>query len=151
MPLILITLDLSKDVNFQLNLIKNELKRANIKNKTVLIVNKKDKMINQSLEKFNNLFLISSSDNLDKLKDFIWGNINLIKVYTKQPGKERDFPPIALKKGSKAEDLAKQIHKDFIKKFKFARIFGKSVKFDGCKVGMEHVLQDDDVVEIHIE
>jgi len=149
--LILIILDLSKDVNFQLSLIKNELKRANIKNKTVLIGNKKDKMIEQSLEKFNNLFLISFSDNLDKLKDFIWSNINLIKVYTKQPGKGKDFPPIALKKGSKVEDLAKQIHKDFIKKFKFARIFGKSVKFNGCKVGMEHVLQDDDVVEIHIE
>ncbi|MBI2107105.1 TGS domain-containing protein [Candidatus Woesearchaeota archaeon] len=149
--LILIILDLSKDVNFQLSLIKNELKKANIKNKTVLIGNKKDKMINQSLEKFNNLFLISSSDNLDKLKDFIWSNINLIKVYTKQPGKEKDFPPIALKKGSTVMDLAKEIHKDFIKKFKFARIFGKSVKFSGCKVGLEHVLQDDDAVEIHIE
>jgi len=87
--------------------------------------------------------------NQEDIKDLIWNKLNLIKVYTKSPAKKKDFPPIAMKKDSTIKDLAAHIHKDFIKKFKFARVWGKSVKFDGAQVSLNHVLEDEDVVEIH--
>src|SRR3989344_9068928 len=89
--------------------------------------------------------------NQDDIKDLIWRNLNLIKVYTKQPGKEKDFPPVALKKRSIIRDLAMHIHKDFFRKFDFARVWGKGSKFNGQRVGLNHKLEDDDVVEVHLK
>jgi len=44
-----------------------------------------------------------------------------------------------------------KLHKDFLNRFKFARVWGKSVKFDGMVLKrLEHVLQDNDIVEIHV-
>lgn len=83
------------------------------------------------------------------LAEEIWRRLPLIKVYTKQPGKKKDFPPIALPKGSTVETLASHVHKDFIKRFRFARIWGSS-KFKGQTVGLSYPLQDDDIVELHV-
>lgn len=90
------------------------------------------------------------SSKLEDLPDKIWSKLNLVKIYTKQPGKPRSFPPIALKKGSTTRDFAERIHKDFEKKFKFARIFGPSAKFEGQQVGLDHKLKDEDAVELHL-
>lgn len=89
-------------------------------------------------------------NNQENLSDLLWRRLGLIKICTKQPGKEKDYPPLPLAKGSTVEDVVKTIHKDFIKRFRFARVFGKSAKFDGQQVGLSHALQDDDVVEFHI-
>ncbi len=82
------------------------------------------------------------------LADEIWKRLHLIKVYTKQPGKKKDHPPIALPKGATVATLASHIHKDFVKKFRFARIWGSS-KFPGQTVGLNYRVADDDVVEFH--
>ena len=89
--------------------------------------------------------------NLDKLKKNIWEHLGLIRVFTKTPGKERDYPPVTLNKKSKVKDLARVIHKDFVKKFKFARVWGKSIRFDGATVGLDHELKDMDIVELHLK
>ena len=83
------------------------------------------------------------------LSEEIWRRLPLIKVYTKQPGKKRDHPPIAMPKGSTVETLAPHIHKNFIQRFRFARIWGSS-KFPGQTVGLSYILADDDVVELHV-
>ena len=89
--------------------------------------------------------------NQSNLNDKIWNKLGLIKVYTKQPGKEKDYPPVALKKSATVRELAEHVHKDFVRKFKFARVWGKSVKFDSQRVGMDHIMQDNDIVELHIK
>jgi len=89
--------------------------------------------------------------NQEDIRDLIWKNLSLIKVYTKQPGKKPDYPPVALNKGSTIKDLAAYVHKDFLRKFDFARIFGKNVKFEGQRVGLNFKLNDDDIVEIHLK
>ncbi|MAG52386.1 MAG: hypothetical protein CMH62_00315 [Nanoarchaeota archaeon] len=86
----------------------------------------------------------------ENIKEKIWSNLNLIKVYTKEPGKPKAFPPVALEKKSKIKDLAGHVHKDFIKKFRYARVWGKSAKFKGMQCGLNHVLKDDDIVELHL-
>jgi ribosome-interacting GTPase 1 len=87
-------------------------------------------------------------EKIENFKEKIWERLKKIRVYTKSPGKEKDLPPVTMKPKSTVEDLAKQIHKDFLKNFKFARVFNNT-KFSGQKVGLKYVLRDMDVVEIH--
>lgn len=93
--------------------------------------------------------VVNIKNKVEDVKEMIWKNLGLIKVYTKQPGKSKDYPPVALKEGSTVKDLALRIHKDFLKKFKFARVWGSSVKFQGAQAGLNLVLHDEDVVEFH--
>tara|TARA_Y100000310_G_scaffold334750_1_gene415212 strand:+ start:4998 stop:5840 length:843 start_codon:yes stop_codon:yes gene_type:complete len=83
--------------------------------------------------------------------DIIWRNLGLVKVFTKLPGKPKAFPPVSLKKGSTVKDLATYVHKDFVKKFKFGRVWGKSAKHGGMRISLNHKLKDDDVVELHMK
>ena len=74
----------------------------------------------------------------------------VIRVYSKNPGKDPDLDePFVIPRDSTLEDLAGRIHKDFLIKLKYARIWGKSVH-DGMMVQRDHVMQDGDIVEIHI-
>jgi ribosome-interacting GTPase 1 len=73
----------------------------------------------------------------------------IMRVYTKQPGKPRDdSAPFALPLGSTVGDLAERIHKDLLATMTFARVWGASA-FDGQAVQKDHVLAEGDVVEIH--
>jgi len=90
-------------------------------------------------------------NNEKNFTDIIWKSLSIIKVYTKQPGKPKDYPPVALRKNSIIRDLAEKIHKDFLKNFKYAVINGSSAKFPNMRCGLSHKLQDDDVIEFHIK
>ncbi len=75
--------------------------------------------------------------------------LEIIRVYTKQPGKPPDRDkPFTLPRGATVADLALRIHKDLLASMKFARVWGSQV-FDGQTVQREHVLFEGDVVEIH--
>ncbi len=76
--------------------------------------------------------------------------LGIIRVYTKQPGKEPSREPIVARKGLTIGDLAKTIHSDFYERFRYARLWGPSAKFDGERVGIERELSDGDVVEFHV-
>lgn len=88
--------------------------------------------------------------NFDLLKQTIFDRLQIIRVYTKARGKvsERNAP-FVLKEGATVEDLAGKVHKDFVEKLKFAKIWGEGV-YDGQMVQRDHVLQDGDVVELHV-
>ena len=88
--------------------------------------------------------------NLEQLKDALVERLNIIRVYSKAPGKEPDFTaPFTLKKGSTVADLAAKVHKDFVDNLKRAKVWGTNV-FDGQMVQRDHVLEDGDIVELHI-
>jgi ribosome-interacting GTPase 1 len=88
--------------------------------------------------------------NFDLLKQRLFASLEIIRVYTKVPGKEPDLgAPFVLKRGSKVEDLASKIHKDFAEKLKYAKVWGENV-YDGQMVQRDHVLQDGDIVELHV-
>lgn len=95
---------------------------------------------------------LTKDKNLDVLKDKIWSNLNLIRVYTKEPGKKpKKDEPVCLKPPKNTiKDMAHHIHKEFIKKFRYARIWGSSVKHPGSRVGIDHKLHDKDIVELHM-
>ena len=91
-----------------------------------------------------------SGEGLEDLGRRTFEALGVMRVYSKQPGKEPDRnQPFALPVGSTVGDLARLIHQDLAAKFKFARVWGPSA-FDGQKVQTSHVLEEGDVVEIHI-
>ncbi|MEK6953214.1 MAG: TGS domain-containing protein [Nanoarchaeota archaeon] len=108
------------------------------------------KILDYELEKAEINLPILIYNNQKNIGDEIWKRLPIIKVQTKQPGKKPDYPPVSLKKGSTVKDLAEKIHKDFVKNFKFARIWGSS-KFPGQALGFNHILKDNDIVEFHIK
>ena len=87
---------------------------------------------------------------LEELKQEIYRVLDIIRVYTKTPGNKPDLTdPIILNRGSTLEDAAAAVHKDFAAKLKFARIWG-SGKHDGVMAKRDHILQDGDVIELHM-
>ncbi|MAG08138.1 GTP-binding protein [Candidatus Woesearchaeota archaeon] len=90
--------------------------------------------------------------NIDKLKEMIYDKLGLINIFLKQPGKKADFNvPLIMEKGCTIGNVCEKLHKDFINKFKFVRIWN-SKKFSGQKLlRLEHRLDDGDVLEIHLK
>jgi hypothetical protein len=90
--------------------------------------------------------------NMDDLKETIFDNLGIMKVYLKPKDGAADFSkPFILKKGGSVMDVAKGLHTKAAKNLKYAYITGKSARFGNQKVGGEHVLQDGDVVTLVYE
>ena len=87
---------------------------------------------------------------LEELKRKVFSMLDIVRVYPKPPGKQPDMSnPVILRRGSTVEDLAEEIHKDFVEKLRYARIWG-SARFDGQRVHRDWPLSDGDIVELHI-
>ena len=82
----------------------------------------------------------------------IFRKLNFIRVYCKEVGKKADLDvPMIMFKGATIKDLCEKLHRDFVNKFKFARIWGPSAKFPGQELKrLEHALVDGDIVELHL-
>lgn len=87
--------------------------------------------------------------NLDKIGELLFKRLNIIRVYTKKPNSEPSKIPVVLPKGSTIRDLAEHIHSDMLEYFEYAKVWGPSAKYPGERVGLDHVLEDGDIVEIH--
>ena len=88
---------------------------------------------------------------IERLKELIFENLDLMRVYLKEPNKEADLNvPLIVRKDSLVSDVCNKLHKDFISKFKFCRVWGKSSKFPGQRLMLEHKLADRDILEIHL-
>jgi ribosome-interacting GTPase 1 len=89
---------------------------------------------------------------LELLGGALFKALGIIRVYTKEPSaREFSKKPFPLKKGATLHDLAKSIHSDFEKNFAFAKVWSKRLAFSPQKVGLGFVLEDGDVVEIHVK
>jgi len=87
---------------------------------------------------------------LEEMKRKVFQVLGIIRVYTKTPGQKPDMnDPIILPRGSTLADAAEAVHKDFRARLKYARLWG-SGKHDGIMVRRDHVLQDGDIIELHM-
>lgn len=123
----------------------------------ITILNKIDMVSEEEAEliakKLNADLQISANTNynLDKLKDLIYEKLELMSIYMKEPGKEPDLKvPLIINKKSTVRDVCRKLHKDFVDKFKFCRVWGPSAKFAGQKLSLKHELKNTDVLEIHL-
>jgi ribosome-interacting GTPase 1 len=126
----------------------------------IVLVNKNDdEKSDEDFEIFRELLedewpLISisavSGRNLPRMKQAVYDQLNIIRVYSKAPGKNPDFgAPFVLPEGSTVEEFARQLHHDFYDKMKMARVWGSSA-FEGQKVSRDYVLHEGDVIELRI-
>jgi len=84
---------------------------------------------------------------LDAFRDAVWRLTGLIRVYLRSNG-WTEPEPVALEPESTVTDVADSVHHDLAEAFVGARIWGPSARFEGQRVGREHLVQDGDVVEI---
>ncbi len=173
---LLLLVDLTEDPIFQMEILLEELNEMRIKvvgegplpfqesgtvSLRALLVGNKCEVRNamEAYRKFENHFgstfpilPISAQGgmNLDELKKEIYHILNILRVYTKSPGKEPDLTePVILKRGSTVEDVALSVHKDFVAKLRYAKVWG-SGKFDGQMVKRDYLVNEGDVIELHI-
>jgi ribosome-interacting GTPase 1 len=86
----------------------------------------------------------------DALRNRVFEALHIVRVYTKMPGKKPDMTePYTLAEGSTALDAVGTVHRDFVERLKYVRIWG-SGRFEGQQVPADHRLEDGDVVEIHL-
>jgi ribosome-interacting GTPase 1 len=87
---------------------------------------------------------------LENLQRRIFLMLGIIRIYSKIPGKKTEFhSPFTLEKGSTVMDMARVVHQDFARDLKFARIWSKN-KYDGQRVNRDCVLEDEDILELHM-
>jgi ribosome-interacting GTPase 1 len=140
--------------------IPEDLKKPPFVKITLILLNKMDdEKMKEDYEAFVELAGIElpclgistrTGQNMAVFLQRIYGLSGIIRVYTKAPGKQPDRrAPFVLPKDSTLGDLAAKIHKDFVDKLKFAKIWGTAA-YDGQMAQKEYVLQDGDVVEMHI-
>ncbi len=89
---------------------------------------------------------------VEKLGEALFKMIDIIRVYTKEPSKkEHSKKPFILKENATITELAKNIHSDFKESFSFAKVWSDRLAFSPQKVGATFVLEDGDIVEIHLK
>jgi hypothetical protein len=173
---LLIVIDVTEDPIFQMEVLLEELNRMKLmiagkgtipslevgwaSLRALLLGNKCD--VKNAMEGYRSfesrfkenfpLLPISAKEgmNVDELKKEVYQLLDVIRVYTKAPGGDPDLTePVVLKKGSTVEDVALSIHKDFLKKLRYAKIWG-SGKFDGQMVKRDYKVNEGDIIEMHI-
>lgn len=93
---------------------------------------------------------LQNQGSVGTLPHAIYESLDLIRVYTKAPGKPAVYEqPFAVKSGSTVETLAERVHDDFVERLKFAKVWGEG-GHDGQQVGRDHILNDGDMVELHV-
>lgn len=75
--------------------------------------------------------------------------LEIARIYTKEPGEEPAREPVVVRRGITVGELARTIHNDFYRNFKYARIWGPSAKFPNEKVGLDRVLEDGTVIQLY--
>jgi ribosome-interacting GTPase 1 len=89
-------------------------------------------------------------DGLEQFRETVYRTLDIIRVYTKPPGGKADLTePSVVRRGSTVGDVAETVHKDFARNLKYAQVWG-SGKFDGQRVRRDYILQDGDIIELHI-
>jgi len=103
------------------------------------------------MARFPNSIAISAALglNTESVKERIYAELEFIRVYMKPLGEPPDMEnPLVIKRDSTVSGVCSTIHREFTEKFRYARIWGKSAKYGGQRVGLSHVLADGDVVSI---
>ena len=146
-----VTLDNIEDVILETNLVYKP---------TIVIANKADllhaterhsKLLNTVGSKMPVLAISSHTGlGLSTLGRQLFDTLDMLRVYTREPSSTRPSPePFIMKKGTTVGELTRRIHSTLFSGFRYARIWGRSVSYDGERVGVGHVLSDGDIVEIH--
>lgn len=94
---------------------------------------------------------ISADKNIgtEKIKDEIFDSLKFMRIYLRPKGGKADMEePLVIKSDSTVGMVCDILHRDFRKKFRYAFVWGKSAKFPSQMVGIDHILEDQDILTI---
>lgn len=106
------------------------------------------------VQNFPEAIMISADQdmNIEGVKEGIFSSIDFIRIYMKPQGESADLQePMIIRKDSTVEDVCERLHRDFKKKFRYARVWGSSAKHPGQRAGLDHVLHDEDILSLIIQ
>ncbi|HVN75740.1 MAG TPA: GTPase [Thermoanaerobaculaceae bacterium] len=125
---------------------------------TLMVVTKTDVAREDDLKVLEELYAsvypmlrisVATHAGLEALKVAVWRRLQLVRVYSKPPGKPADkSAPFVLPHGHTVADLAEHVHREIAEKLQFARVWGG--KLEGQRVARDFELRDRDVVELHV-
>ena len=91
----------------------------------------------------------NSDINIELLKEKIYQKLSFIRIYMRPKGGETDYKePLIAREGDSVEDICNKLHRRMKREFRYGLVWGRSVKFGGQRVGLSHILQDEDVLTI---
>ncbi len=128
----------------EIQLVKKELEEAGI------FLNSKARKERQGFDFYlpHKIVFWNRFDDSDLLKE-LWEEQGKVRVQTRVKGKVAE-KPIILEQGATVMEVARTVHKELLKKFRYAKIWGPSARFPAQQVGLEHKLKDRDVVEVFL-
>jgi uncharacterized protein len=135
--------------------VRAEVARAGIELPSILAATKADEAADGAIDRLRaavpgtDVLPVSVLDDasLEAFRDAVWGLTGLIRVFTRKPRSD-ETDPMAVRPGASVADVAAQLHNDLATECRGGRVWGPSAKFPGQLVGRDHVLDEDDVVEI---
>jgi len=144
-----------------LAVVRREVAAAGIEKPSLLALTKADELADDALAQVLEDACVESTQalsavlgvsvlddgSLDRLRAAIWRLTSLIRVFPRRGGVVED-EPFALALGATVADVADRVHHDLARTCAGARLWGPSARFDGQRVGRDHVLADGDVVEV---
>jgi len=124
-------------------------KALTILNKIDLVDNKFLKELKKKIKSETIEVSANSDINIELLKEKIYEKLKFIRIYMRPKGGETDFvEPLIAREGDTVEDICNKLHRRMKRSFRFGLVWGKSVKFGGQRVGLTHILLDEDVLTI---
>jgi ribosome-interacting GTPase 1 len=141
--------------------IEGSLFSSTVYKPTLIVANKLDSLgAEETLQRLKSalkdvglpLLSVSCRNNqgLEDLGKCIFEMLRLVRVFTKEPSDKEPSPkPLVVKKGAMVIDIAKELHSSLFRRFRYGRVWGTSAKYPGQKVGLNHMLKDGDILEIH--
>ncbi len=100
------------------------------------------------------IYRVSSitGNGIEELGEAIFHMLDIVRVFSKAPGREADHSrPYILPVGGTLIEFAAMVHKDFLTRLDFARVWGKTAEFPGQRVQKDYILGDQDEIELHIQ
>jgi len=122
----------------------------------IYVFNKVDQITIEEVDRIAHLpnCIVTSCEmglNLDYLLDVMWEYLGLIMIFTKKPGNKPDLDSesgIIMRSGCKVQHVCHSVHRDLADQCKYALVWGTSVKFSPQRVGLQHVMHHEDVIQI---
>jgi ribosome-interacting GTPase 1 len=150
--LIIIVVTNTEDIkNIQDNYLQRfKAKQIIVFNKIDLLNEQEKRRIESNLKSKKYSFIMvscTSHEGIKELKEKIFSNFDIIRIYLKEPNKEPSKIPLIMKPGSTIKDVSDKISKQMLNTIKEIHIWGPSSKFPNQKVGISHQIKDKDIIE----
>lgn len=86
---------------------------------------------------------------IEELKKAIYDKLDLINIFTKKRGENADLnEPLVVRRGISVGEVCEKLHRDLKKEFRYALVWGKSVKHQPQRVGLTHIMAGGDIIQI---